>query len=169
MCEGPSIFLLFKSVVDFEDFVEEPHDDGNQCGQHHALYAEGTEGDFGTADAYDDDDRSHNQVAGLGVVNFAVHQNPETDDGDDTEEQDADAAHDRHGNGADEGRQFADEAQENGEAGRTADNPGAIYFGNCHNTDVFTIGCVGCGAGKSGNHIAQAVSKKGTGKSRFFQ
>ncbi len=160
--------LVPKSVFDFEDFVEKSHDDGYQCGQHHALYAEGAEGDFGAADAHNDDDRCHYQVAGFGVVNLAIHQNPETADGDNAEEQDADAAHDGYGDGADEGCQFADEAKEDGEAGRAADNPGAVYFGDGHNPDVFAIGGVGGGSGKTADDIAETVRKEGAGQARFF-
>lgn len=165
-----SVLMFVKPLlfVDFEDFVEKTHDDGYQGCQHHALYAEGTQGNLGTADAHDDDNRGHNQVAGFGVVHFAVHQDSETADSDNAEEQDADAAHNRHGDGTDDGRQFADEAQENGEAGSTADNPGAIYFGDGHNTDVFAIGGVGGCTRKATDNVAETISKEGTGQARLF-
>lgn len=68
--------------------------------------------------AYDENHGGQDQVRGLGVINLCFDQHADARGGDDAEEQDADAAHDRSGDGLDESRELADEGQDDGDDGR---------------------------------------------------
>lgn len=89
------------------------------------------------------------------------HQKAQARSGDDAEEKQAHAAHDRRRDAVDEFTQFADEGQENGEDCRRADDPDTVDFRNGHDADVFPVGRVRRGAAKARQDVGTAVGEQG--------
>lgn len=152
----------------FKNLEEQAHDNGNQRCQHHALHAEGAEGNFGSGQADDHDYRRHYQIGRFAVINLALDQHADAGSGDNAEKQDADTAHDRYGNTVDDLGELAAEGQDDGQQGSAADYPGAVNFGDGHYADVFAVCSIRRGAGEAGDNVGQAVGKKGAGKARVF-
>ena len=57
-----------------ENFKGNAEQDCNQCCQNHALYADGAEGKFGTGQADNHNNGSHNKVGRFAVINLAFYQ-----------------------------------------------------------------------------------------------
>ena len=144
---------------------DQAHNDGDQCCQHHALHGKGTKGKLGTGQAYDHDNRGHDEVGGLAVIYLAFYQHADTAGGNYAKEQYADTAHNGNRYAVNQLAELTAEGKDDSKYGSTADNPGAVYLGDGHNADVFTIGGVGGGAGKAADDVGKTISKQGTGKS----
>ena len=64
--------------------------------------------------------------------------------------------------------QLADEAEQNGEHCRAADNPHTVNFGDGHNADVLTVSGVRRCAEETGQNVGAAVRKQRAGQPRVF-
>ena len=152
----------------FKEFEEQAHDDGYDGGEHHALYGEGTEGNFGTGQADNHDNRGHDEVGGFAVIHLAFYQHADAGGCDYAEQQHADAAHNGHGDTVDKLAELAAEGEDDGHNGCAADNPGAINLGDGHNADIFAVGGVrGCSC-KAADDVGKAVGEQGARKAGVF-
>src|SRR5512133_883030 len=152
-------------VVAEAQVVEAPEDqaqdDGHHGAQRHAAELHRAELHGRAADAADEHYRGEDQVAGLGVVDLLFDEHADARGGDNAEEQDADAAHDGHGDAPDEGRQLAGEGHQDGDDGGAADDPHAVDLGDGHDADVLAVGGVGGGAHQARQHVGDAVAQQG--------
>lgn len=64
--------LLVHQAQIIKQLKEQAHNDGDQCCQHHALYAEGAEGDLGAGQADNHNNGGYNQVGGFSVINLLL-------------------------------------------------------------------------------------------------
>ena len=68
----------------------------------------------------------------------------------------------------DELAELAAEGEQDGHDSCAADNPGAVYFGDGHNADVFAISGVRRCACKTADDVGKAVGEQGTGETWIF-
>ena len=136
-------------------------DDSHYGSQAHAFQLHRAEDDGGAREAGDHGDRGKDQVSGFRVIYPFFNEHTDTGSSDETEEEDAHAAHDRGGDGVNEGGDFADEGEQNGKASSTADDPGAVYAGHGHDAHIFPIGRIWRRTDEARNHIGQAVGEEG--------
>ena len=148
-----------KFVQNIEDQAQ---DHGYHAGKDHSceLDISKIQGDSGKT--YDKDNRSQNEVSGSAVIHLVVNQHTKSGSSDHTIEQERNSANDRSRDRIDQGGKFAEERTADGNDGCTADHLYAVYFGHCHDADVFAIGCCRHGAETAGNSGREEISKKGT-------
>ena len=154
-----------KFVQNIEDQAQ---DHGYHAGKDHSceLDISKIQGDSGKT--YDKDNRSQNEVSGSAVIHLVVNQHTKSGSSDHTIEQERNSANDRSRDRIDQGGKFAEERTADGNDGCTADHLYTVYFGHCHDADVFAIGCCRHGAETAGNSGREEISKKGTMKSWVF-
>ena len=146
----------------------ERSDDRYDSRQAHALQLHRSKDDGRAGETGDHGDGGQDQISGLRIVYALFDQHADTGSGDEAEEEDADAAHDRSRDAVDERGDFPDEGEEDGEAGGAADDPGAVDARHRHDAHVFTIRGIRRRADEAGNHIRQAVGKERAVKARVF-
>lgn len=146
----------------------ERSDDRYDGRQAHALQLHRPKDDGCTGEAGDHRDCGQDQISGLRIVHMLFDQHADTGSCNEAEEEDADAAHDRSRDAVDERGDLSDEGEEDGKAGSTADDPGAVDARHRHDAHVFTIRGIRRRADEAGDHIRQAVCKERAVKSRVF-
>ena len=144
----------------FEEEEDEAHDHGDDRGQAHAFELDRSEDDSRAAEAGNHRDCRQDEVLRARVVDFLFDEHAQARSGDEAEEEDADAAHDRGRDGVDEGRNLADEGEEDSKDSSAADDPRAVDAGDGHDAHVFTIRRIRRRADEAGNDVGQAVGKE---------
>ena len=127
---------------------------------------DGTEVEGQTADTGDEDGSDNEEVAV--VIKIHVLEHPETGNSDEAIESYADAAHDAGRNGIDKGYEGSKEAQNDAADGSGGDGDEGSIAGDGYAAYGLTIGGVGAAAEESTDHGADAIAKKGAGKTGLF-
>lgn len=161
-----SLFIRDMHLIEGEE--GERSDDRYDSRQAHALQLHRPKDDGRAGETGDHRDCGQDQISGFRIVYALFDQHADTGSGDEAEEEDADAAHDRSRDAVDERGDLSDEGEEDGEACGAADDPGAVDARHCHDAHVFTIRGIRRRADEAGNHIRQAVGKERAVKSRIF-
>ena len=158
---GGSILLL---VLDAQhDVGQNTQDQGAGDGGQGDL----TEGDGQAADARNEDDGDHEQVAVLLQIYLLDHL--QTRHGDEAVESHAHTAHDAGGNGVDEGYEGRQEGDGDGHEGGHGDGDDGCVTRDGHATHRLAVGGVGATAEDGARHGAYAVTQQGVVETGILQ
>ena len=123
---GAFVLLLELIVLAGQDSVEGDADDGGDGEAGQADDADLDAAGVADADGQHEDERRDDDVAGVGEVHTVLHDVPHTDGGDHAVQDERHAADGGGGHGGDEGGKLRAEGDEDGDAGRDADDARVI-------------------------------------------
>ena len=154
------VFLLELVVLAGKNGIEENADDGGDGetgqGDHADLDAAG----IVDADRQHEDKRSDDDVAGVGEVHLIFHHVAHADGGDHAVQHKRHAADGGGGHCGDERRKLRAEGDDNGNAGRDADNAGVVDAGERQHAGVLAVGGVGRRAEQGRQRGGQTVAQQ---------